>query len=448
MKSNTEPLSEDAAQIEDYKPPSTMTKTALSSIIYPGQNDVMLGRGGESNYHGGNLHFRKFAEIYRARYKFASKVEKPLISAEVVAAWRNLQPPGRFLIRTEPSSTNSLWHDVGDAQAIKRATKTLGERPQRERRAEKASRLRQLMGSHPEERGCSSAPTSPQSRCLSSSKRVTRAIGYSASDTEEKCSEKPVAKVRGSWLMEMETVGSRETASESSDHTCAFGSHRQKMTEKALLVARFGATNHDTVMPTVPFGSSTFSQPSASQQSADATMMDEMASLPLAQSPLPGVVNQFVRAQSIRDIMDTTREEPRSDTEMHQGSSMVSMDVSRPFIQGNSISNENEVSPHQRSLVRVGPVVQAHVNESSPLRASGSFVDSAANRTVTRTSSEPWSLHSTWINSLEAYLPPCRQCKGVCQHVCASLPTAAFLAQWAFDEDVEDPDATTCNQKR
>ena len=47
---------------------------------------------------------------------------------ELVYFWRSLNPPGRFLARTNPERADSLWREVGDDLARKRASKTLGER--------------------------------------------------------------------------------------------------------------------------------------------------------------------------------------------------------------------------------------------------------------------------------------------------------------------------------
>jgi len=99
----------------------------------------MLGRGGESNYHSGNIRFRQFSAAYRERYKQASKLGKPRIAMEVVQAWRNLTPPGRFLKRTFADEADSPWEEVEVAVAVKRAIKTLGERTQKERRARRQS---------------------------------------------------------------------------------------------------------------------------------------------------------------------------------------------------------------------------------------------------------------------------------------------------------------------
>lgn len=87
----------------------------------------------------GNTNFRRLVEKFKPRYKKATKQEKPEIAQEVVKAWRAQEPPGRFLAKTDKGRPDSQWCDVGDLLAIKRATKTLGERPQRERRAQKAA---------------------------------------------------------------------------------------------------------------------------------------------------------------------------------------------------------------------------------------------------------------------------------------------------------------------
>lgn len=121
---------------------SSLSSPAASGVEYPGGNDVMLGRGGESNHHIGNANFRKHTESFKNRYKKALKQEKPRIAREVVMAWRNQSPPGRFLSRRDPKVSDSPWYDVGDSMALKRTTKTLGERPQKERRAEKAIKIK------------------------------------------------------------------------------------------------------------------------------------------------------------------------------------------------------------------------------------------------------------------------------------------------------------------
>jgi len=92
----------------------------------PGEHDVMFGRGGGTNNHPGNIKFRKLCHDHKFRYLAASKVDKPKVAREVVALWRTMTPPGRFLSKN--SKTDSLWHDVGDQKAREKASQCLRER--------------------------------------------------------------------------------------------------------------------------------------------------------------------------------------------------------------------------------------------------------------------------------------------------------------------------------
>jgi len=59
----------------------------------------------------------------------ASRSNKPFVAEEVVRIWRKLDPPGRFLVRTDPSlGDDSTWHDVGDKRARKKASQALREK--------------------------------------------------------------------------------------------------------------------------------------------------------------------------------------------------------------------------------------------------------------------------------------------------------------------------------
>jgi len=101
----------------------------MSGIDYPGMNDVMCGRGGGTNNHIGNIRFRQLVNEHKLRYLAASKVDKPKVAMEVVQIWRALDPPGRFLTKTDASQgDDSLWHDVGDKKAREKASQCLRER--------------------------------------------------------------------------------------------------------------------------------------------------------------------------------------------------------------------------------------------------------------------------------------------------------------------------------
>jgi len=105
----------------------------------PGPHDVLLGRGGGTNNHAGNIRFRKLVNEHKLRYLSSNKVEKPNVARDVVEIWRNLQPPGRFLARCNekkkdgkkdsPENGNEdAWFEVGDKRAREKASQCLRER--------------------------------------------------------------------------------------------------------------------------------------------------------------------------------------------------------------------------------------------------------------------------------------------------------------------------------
>lgn len=107
-----------------------------SHITKPGLNDVLLGRGGGTNNHSGNVKFRKLVNEHKLRYLACSKVEKPRVAREVVQLWRKMDPPGRFLARKDetkkgPGSVkdaSNVWYEVGDKKAREKASQCLRER--------------------------------------------------------------------------------------------------------------------------------------------------------------------------------------------------------------------------------------------------------------------------------------------------------------------------------
>ena len=85
--------------------------------------------GGGTNNHIGNIRFRQLVNEHKLRYLAASKVDKPRVAMEVVHLWRSLDPPGRYLTKTDASQgDDSLWHDVGDKKAREKASQCLRER--------------------------------------------------------------------------------------------------------------------------------------------------------------------------------------------------------------------------------------------------------------------------------------------------------------------------------
>jgi hypothetical protein len=109
---------------------------STTEIKKPGPHDVLLGRGGGTNNHQGNVNFRQLVRQHKMRYLACSKVEKPKVAREVVQLWRKLDPPGRFLQRNNetkkgPGSVKdvcNIWVEVNEKKAREKASQCLRER--------------------------------------------------------------------------------------------------------------------------------------------------------------------------------------------------------------------------------------------------------------------------------------------------------------------------------
>jgi hypothetical protein len=106
---------------------------SLNAMTTCGKSDsrvlFLLASGGGTNNHIGNIRFRQLVNEHKFRYLAASKIDKPRVAMEVVHLWRSLDPPGRYLTKTDPSQgDDSLWHDVGDKKAREKASQCLRER--------------------------------------------------------------------------------------------------------------------------------------------------------------------------------------------------------------------------------------------------------------------------------------------------------------------------------
>jgi hypothetical protein len=109
----------------------------------PNVNDVLSGRGGRINNHSGNLQFRKLVKDYRGIYLSSEtkKLDKVKVAGKIVQIIRNLNPSGRFL-----KEENSVWVEIGDEKARKKAGQAMREKVGDESRASSASTAK--FGSH------------------------------------------------------------------------------------------------------------------------------------------------------------------------------------------------------------------------------------------------------------------------------------------------------------
>lgn len=85
-------------------------------------NDVLLGRGGETNHHVGNIEYRRLVKASQPAYLAAKRRDKPRIAASIVQVVRARS--GKFL-KKMPGDNN--WHDVGNNRAREKTSQALRE---------------------------------------------------------------------------------------------------------------------------------------------------------------------------------------------------------------------------------------------------------------------------------------------------------------------------------
>lgn len=87
------------------------------------ENDVLCGRGGESNHHSGNQQYRKLVKAFQPLYIASKRRYKPRIAQCIVYTIRSYG--GRFLKRTNPRSSH--FEDVGNTKAREKTSQALRE---------------------------------------------------------------------------------------------------------------------------------------------------------------------------------------------------------------------------------------------------------------------------------------------------------------------------------
>jgi hypothetical protein len=84
--------------------------------------DVLLGRGGMTNTHPGNIKFRELVAKYRMAYCTAPKGDKGALARYLCNYVRSTK--GRFLTRL---ASNGNWYEVGDEKAVSKCGQALRE---------------------------------------------------------------------------------------------------------------------------------------------------------------------------------------------------------------------------------------------------------------------------------------------------------------------------------
>jgi hypothetical protein len=95
--------------------------TGKGMELYSDQ-DVLSGRGGGTNLHPGNRHYRDLILSHRQTYDIASKSKKPNVSRKIVQMIRDRS--GRFLRKEK----DGLFYDIGDEAAREKTSQALRHR--------------------------------------------------------------------------------------------------------------------------------------------------------------------------------------------------------------------------------------------------------------------------------------------------------------------------------
>jgi hypothetical protein len=100
-------------------PPAPKLTDVIIRVL---ENDVLCGRGGETNHHAGNIQYRLLVKACQPSYIAAKRRDKPKIAEKIVRTVRKLG--GRFLKKNPETNT---WRDVGNGKAREKTSQALRE---------------------------------------------------------------------------------------------------------------------------------------------------------------------------------------------------------------------------------------------------------------------------------------------------------------------------------
>ena len=92
---------------------------ATDNIEKPEANDVICGRGGSSNRHLGNIHFRELVAANKQTYNTLTKKQKMMIARKIVDTIHGTNPPGRFLAK---DLDTGLFYDIGLPRSLEKTS--------------------------------------------------------------------------------------------------------------------------------------------------------------------------------------------------------------------------------------------------------------------------------------------------------------------------------------
>lgn len=107
---------------------SMAAESTIATIAEPNENDVLCGRGNNSNRHPGNIHFRELIAANKVFYSTLTKKEKMLVARQIVdIIHHGTDPPGRFISR-DTMSNDGLWYDIGLPRSLEKTSQALREK--------------------------------------------------------------------------------------------------------------------------------------------------------------------------------------------------------------------------------------------------------------------------------------------------------------------------------
>lgn len=104
---------------------ATTTTMKADNIENPGTHDVLCGRGGSSNRHLGNIHFRELVAANKKTYNTLTKKQKMMVARKIVDAVRTTEPPGRFLSK---DLNTGFFYDIGLPRSLEKTSQALREK--------------------------------------------------------------------------------------------------------------------------------------------------------------------------------------------------------------------------------------------------------------------------------------------------------------------------------
>lgn len=95
-------------------------------------HDVICGRGAYANSHPGNKRLRQMAIERKLMFENGTFTEKTAVASDIVSQIKSLQPPGRFLKKTDAAKSLELrkglageWEELSDDKAIHKACQVM-----------------------------------------------------------------------------------------------------------------------------------------------------------------------------------------------------------------------------------------------------------------------------------------------------------------------------------